>query len=192
VSVRDWGAIAREACDKRRAQQVPAELTEVLQLLDERNASTIVEIGVGEGGTLWAWSQLPGPPVIVAISEPVPGPDWVKVPAGVRFMFVDSHTPEAVAFVTDQLLDAGCEGVADVVYIDGDHSYDGCSMDFAVYSRIVRKGGLVLVHDVRMMPGVIEWWDEIEASGRYKTRVIATAGPYDGNSGTGFGVIEIE
>lgn len=50
----------------------------------------------------------------------------------------------------------------DVVFIDGDHSFDGASADLNNWGRRVRAGGLVLVHDATdQFPGVckaIEKW----------------------------------
>lgn len=52
-------------------------------------------------------------------------------------------------------------GAIDVLYIDGDHSYLGCLADLLIYTPLVRRGGIVMVHDVeppndpcRNFPGV--------------------------------------
>lgn len=53
--------------------------------------------------------------------------------------------------------------VFDVLYIDGDHSYEGASADLANYSPFVRSGGLILMHDVLCpdtFPGVRRAFDE--------------------------------
>ena len=36
----------------------------------------------------------------------------------------------------------------DLLFIDGDHSYDGVRADFELYGRLVRPGGLIALHDV--------------------------------------------
>jgi len=36
----------------------------------------------------------------------------------------------------------------DMVHIDGDHSYDGCMMDMVDSIRLLKIGGLMLIHDV--------------------------------------------
>jgi cephalosporin hydroxylase len=40
--------------------------------------------------------------------------------------------------------------VIDFLFIDGDHSYEGVSSDFQMYSPLVRSGGLVGFHDLRI------------------------------------------
>jgi predicted O-methyltransferase YrrM len=42
----------------------------------------------------------------------------------------------------------------DVVFVDGDHSEDGCRADWELWHPFVRPGGLVLFHDARLtQPG---------------------------------------
>ena len=36
----------------------------------------------------------------------------------------------------------------DFLFIDGDHSYQGCKEDFALYREFVRDGGLIAFHDI--------------------------------------------
>ena len=35
----------------------------------------------------------------------------------------------------------------DFLFIDGDHSYDGVSKDFNLYSTIMEKNGIIAIHD---------------------------------------------
>ena len=47
----------------------------------------------------------------------------------------------------------------DVLYIDGAHDFDSVSSDLAMYSKLIRRNGTILVHDVLAtdnFPGV--WW----------------------------------
>ena len=36
----------------------------------------------------------------------------------------------------------------DFLFIDGDHTYQGVKQDFQMYSPLVKKGGIVAVHDI--------------------------------------------
>ena len=36
----------------------------------------------------------------------------------------------------------------DVLFIDGDHSYEGVKKDFELYEPLVKKGGLICFHDI--------------------------------------------
>lgn len=51
----------------------------------------------------------------------------------------------------------------DVLLIDGDHSFEGVSLDFYRYSPLVKPGGLILFHDIRPEPNpgnVPDWPDD--------------------------------
>ena len=47
----------------------------------------------------------------------------------------------------------------DFLFLDGDHSYQGVSQDFSMYSRLVRSGGLVAFHDIH--PHSQGWGGEV-------------------------------
>lgn len=52
----------------------------------------------------------------------------------------------------------------DLVFIDGDHSQEGCSADWLNYGHM---GKIVAFHDIRGCPGVTTVWDELR--GKYRT-----------------------
>jgi cephalosporin hydroxylase len=56
------------------------------------------------------------------------------------FILGNSHLPETFFKV--------CNQTYDVLYVDGGHSYEDAMSDLRMYSKLVRPGGLVLVHDV--------------------------------------------
>jgi hypothetical protein len=50
----------------------------------------------------------------------------------------------------------------DVLFIDGDHTYEGCLDDWKNFSPFVKKGGWVVFHDCdETSPGVVQVFDEI-------------------------------
>lgn len=55
------------------------------------------------------------------------------------------------------------EDKLDFLFIDGDHRYEAVKTDFILYSPLVRKGGLVVLHDIGQNEegGVCKFWDEI-------------------------------
>jgi len=53
--------------------------------------------------------------------------------------YIELFSEDAVRTVDDESLD--------FVYIDGDHSYDFCMLDILLWSRKVRKGGIISGHD---------------------------------------------
>jgi predicted O-methyltransferase YrrM len=55
----------------------------------------------------------------------------------------------------------------DFLFIDGDHTYNGAKIDFEMYSKLVRKGGIIAFHDIVSGPqesvgGVPRFWNEIK------------------------------
>ena len=40
----------------------------------------------------------------------------------------------------------------DVLFIDGDHTYEGVKDDFLSYSPLIRRGGIVAFHDIAEHP----------------------------------------
>jgi hypothetical protein len=79
----------------------------------------------------------------------------------------DSHKPETLASVEDILQG----NKLDFLFIDGDHSYEGVKLDFAMYSRLVRSGGIVAFHDITPCESekkVYKFWDEVKPGYVYK------------------------
>jgi len=72
----------------------------------------------------------------------------------------------------------------DVLLIDGDHSYEGVKADYEKYAPFVRKGGLILLHDVTHPKcEVRKFWDELDHK-VFKVMLLF--------SGSGMGIIEKE
>jgi predicted O-methyltransferase YrrM len=85
----------------------------------------------------------------------------------------DSHRPQTACEVADCLEGRGL----DVLYLDGDHSYDGIKSDFELYSPLVKSGGIIVFHDIvpdfktrygietsSYVGGVPQFWQEIKSS----------------------------
>ena len=181
--------MAVEAHVRHRAQQNIGELAEILAAVQDVKPERLLEIGVGEGGTLWCWGEL-GVAQVLAVSAPVPGPEWVKHHTA-DLLFADSHTEQARQWVVDRL--AG--EPLDVLFIDGDHSYEGAMADWLDYGPLVRPGGLVIFHDIYLPtePGAGQVWAEI-SPGRV-TQVIHAVTDPPGEPGferPGAGIITIE
>lgn len=54
------------------------------------------------------------------------------------------------------------DGSLDFVFIDADHTYEGCKRDIEAWSPKVRKGGMISGHDYHQIkwPGVVQAVDE--------------------------------
>jgi predicted O-methyltransferase YrrM len=63
----------------------------------------------------------------------------------------------------------------DLLFIDGDHTYNGVKQDFEMYSPFVKSGGIVAFHDIVKHPPETEvqvdrFWKEIKTE--YRNREI--------------------
>lgn len=51
----------------------------------------------------------------------------------------------------------------DLMFIDGDHTYEGVKKDFEMYVPLLKDGGLILMHDtINDNEGVKDFWKEIK------------------------------
>jgi len=185
-----------------RALQKPDELQQLVEFLDGRDLRNVLEIGTCHGGTLWLWCQLAHPfAQIVSVdlpggpygggypTEAVPkflsyGKDhqWIQLFQG------DSHAEKTLKAVKGFL--AGRK--LDLLFIDGDHTYQGVKRDWETYSPLVREGGIVVFHDIVEhfhLPDcrVDLLWNELKQTHRYEEFI----GAEDDLSWGGIGVIHI-
>lgn len=74
------------------------------------------------------------------------------------------------------------------LYIDGDHSYKGCTSDFNMYKELVVPGGLIVLHDIKKFDSkphieVHKFWKELKT--QYKWHEFSEV------KDAGIGVIEV-
>jgi predicted O-methyltransferase YrrM len=138
----------------------------------------VVEIGTASGGTLFLLSRVSSPQALL-VSIDLPGGAfgggyhaW-RAPlyrsfatGGQRIVLLrgSSHAPEMLARLRKVLGDRPI----DLLFIDGDHRYEGVKADFEMYSPLVRPGGSIAFHDIMPDPqhpevGVNRFWREISA-----------------------------
>lgn len=155
------------------ALQKPEEFAELLELLEDLEPKIILEIGIGNGGSSWAFSKLESVELIVGIDLPGGpfggGPEmnamqYIGNNMTGKYTYVqgDSKSPEVSKFVHELL---GADGV-DFLFIDGDHSFEGVKADYTLYSGLVKPGGLVAFHDICEHPPetgceVKKFWDSL-------------------------------
>ena len=109
------------------ALQKPQDLSELLWLVDEHAPRSVLEIGTYAGGTLYCLCRLAQPDAtITSIDNPWAGS------AG------DTQTNGPTR----------CRSQLDLLFIDGDHTYEGVKSDFEMYSPLVREGGMIAFHDI--------------------------------------------
>ena len=147
-----------------------------------RGARRAVEIGVYEGASAIALLALLGPGAELHLIDPfgrrpdaLP-PGWGANEHATRLTVerarrrLGARRAPAVRWhvALSHEVAARWRGEADLVFIDGDHSREGCERDWRDWSPLVRAGGHVVFHDARLgrqdgrgLPGPTSLVDEV-------------------------------
>jgi len=156
--------------------QNPDEMYWLTQLLERENVKVVVEVGVQEGGSLTFWWLLLNPSLLVGVDvNPLVAEMMTKTRGWtwgfegvlhsrdrpVHLIIGDSTDPKTVEEVRTVL--AGNK--VDLLFLDANHDYDYVKADFTNYSPLVRKGGLVVLHDVNY-EGPDRLFNELKNSGK--------------------------
>jgi predicted O-methyltransferase YrrM len=151
--------------------QMRQELTRLAELARAERPLRVLEIGTGKGGTLYAlaWASVPGANILSL--------DLTLYPAERRFLYKTFVAERHVAvWEADSHLDETRDRVAahfhheplDLIFIDGDHTYDSVRRDYELYAPLVRENGIVAFHDIVTGPhdavgDAPRFWREVRA-----------------------------
>jgi predicted O-methyltransferase YrrM len=133
------------------ASQKVEELVPFLERAASLEPRAVCEIGTSAAGTLYLLTRVAADDAVVVSVDLEIAPHL----AAARSRFArgrqkivslggDSHSEETLARVKAAL---GGRPL-DVLFIDGDHSYEGVKRDWELYSPLVRPGGIVGFHDI--------------------------------------------
>jgi cephalosporin hydroxylase len=133
---------------------------------------SFLEIGVLKGGNFVLTGELLGPNFAVGIDNgsyrlqgeynAIQATAALSPSFSYEIFLADSHKPE-----TKEKITAVCSSY-DLIYIDGDHSYEGVKQDFEMYGGLIRCGGLIVFHDIaNQTTGVPKFWAEIKANHKH-------------------------
>jgi len=158
-------------------QQIQEEFLNFLQIIVKRQPSTILEIGTCGGGTLFALTKIANPNALIISLDLPKGSfgggyypyripyykSFAKFNQKIKLVRADSHSERSLNKIKKIL----SKRQVDILFIDGDHSYKGVKRDFEMYSKLVKKGGLIAFHDIlydALGCEVNEFWKEIKNS----------------------------
>ena len=121
-----------------------------------RAITNVMEIGSFFGATLWSLVvNNPSLQKILSLDLPIPHDDarypqmitsqakWRGWSDKIHELKGDSHTKEMVGKSYRHFPERN----VDLLFIDGDHSYEGVREDYQMYEGLVKKGGLIVLHD---------------------------------------------
>jgi predicted O-methyltransferase YrrM len=184
-----------------RPLQKRTEILRLLKTVRESKPASILEIGAAGGGTTFLLAGAARPDaIIITLDLSFDKSRRAAVNcfalAGQRVLCLenDSHLTDA-----RHAVEAALAGRAlDLLYLDGDHSYEGVKADFNLYSPLVRPGGLIVFHDIvedyrtrygietkSYVGGVPQFWSEIKSAHRSVEEMIED----EAQDGYGIGVL---
>ena len=136
---------------KLQSNQKAAEIGGLLKLLSEMQPQRLCEIGAYNGGTLALFARIAAPSArLLSLDLHYPWQlrcayaNLARAHQRITCIRGDSHSPE-----TQHKVAAWLDGeMLDFLFIDGDHSLRGVTLDYEMYGPFVRPGGIIAFHDI--------------------------------------------
>ena len=147
------------------------EIKPFYEFIRKLKPKIVCEIGTDKGGTLYLWCKASHDEALI-VSLDLPSrnnftpkrrnfySNFKKYKQDLKFVVGDSHKKETFNFLK-KILNGK---LIDFLFIDGDHTYKGVKQDFNDYSKLVKKGGYIALHDIRTIRnncGVSEFWNDL-------------------------------
>lgn len=141
-----------------RIWQYPNQFSKYLCFLQTQNVSSYIEIGCRWGGTFVLTNEyckkfhpMHKSVAVDIIDSPVQ--EYCNLHPETEFKQMNSQTHEFQEYMREQFFD--------VVFIDGDHTYEAVKHDFEVCKN---SGRIFVFHDIinDACPGVIQIWNELK------------------------------
>ncbi len=163
-----------------RPLQKKSEIIRLIEIVRSLRPAAICEIGAAGGGTTFLLAHAASSDATIIsldlahnASRRAAVGSFAREGQKIICLQGDSHLDETLRAAVERL---GGRNL-DLLYIDGDHSYEGVSADFRMYSPLVRPGGIIAFHDIvpdygtrygletaSYSGGVPQFWNEIKAS----------------------------
>lgn len=171
-------------CGGLNLQHIPSELAKMTKFLVEyfsKDSLWYLEVGVGNCGTMIFLHEIFKKN---RIELKIFGIDnlsyqhqnilefqdisinWARNNLNAVFYIGDTRKAECVSFLERKSFD--------IIFIDGDHSYDGCTNDFLLCLPYLKPGGMMIFHDIASIqcPGVIEGYQKFKEYFKYSIEFI--------------------
>jgi len=131
-----------------KSYQITAEIQGLIELVQKHKPANYMEIGTADGGTHYLIRKL-----CTSIEKSI------AIDLDIRNKFVIDRittTTQSHYLLGSSLAQSTIDKVKailagtnlDVLFIDGDHSYEGVKADFDAYQQMVKEGGLIVFHDI--------------------------------------------
>ena len=121
-----------------KPQQKLSELKPFLQEVIENNCKTVLEIGSADGGLTYIFSELFERVVALDINHTA---NFFKENI-IRFT-TDSNNSNKLLQKIEEL------GPYDLIFFDGNHTYEAVKVDFEIYAPLLSVRGIIALHDIK-------------------------------------------
>lgn len=175
-----------ESSNDFRLSQNRAEIMKIMGLLHSKGNLRICEIGTYKGGSLFCLAQA-APPGATILSIDIEYPVSRRLAHrkfaknGQKIICIEGDTKDPATFNKAKRALGGEK--LDLLFIDGDHAFTGVVNDYARYSPLVKKGGIIAFHDIQPVQDhetnvkayvgeVPIFWDAIKRAGFLTEEVI--------------------
>lgn len=129
--------------------QIQREILSFLEYVSTQDPVVVGEIGLKNGGNTFLFMHaLPTVRTMVSMDLLVHNEGRLRslARAGQNFMCIEGDTHKKQ--VREKVKRALKGKQFDLLFIDGDHSYEGVRQDHEEYKDLVREGGLIAFHDI--------------------------------------------
>lgn len=157
--------------DNKPAQDFQ-EFKQVLETILPFAPGIILEIGLFQCGSFRVYDQVFKPALLLGIDNTDEPLKWVTGLSDNAVILTGVRSQDTTTF--DQVLNFLDGHLLDLLVIDGGHTFIEVSEDFYLYSRLVRDGGLVVLHDINVPDNdpsfceVQRFWKSIRDDYRYQ------------------------
>ena len=162
------------------SMQRKSEITRFCKIIAKIRPKTVLEIGTANGGTLFLLAKFSAPKALI-LSIDLRGEkksnreilyqSFAMNKQKIIYLERNSHKISTLLELKKRLKNKK----VNLLFIDGDHSYEGVKKDFEMYAPLVKKNGIIAFHDiVKVSPDyapdveVNKFWNEIKENYEYK------------------------
>ncbi len=162
------------------SHQNPLEIFRFIEFAQTKNPRTALEIGTACSGTNFLLAQaISSLDLILGVDlQPRNLPLLHRLTRrGVQRVMIKG--PSTSLSVVEKVKSALCGRKIDLLFIDGDHTYEGVKADFETYFPLVENGGIVAFHDIapdfrtrfgrpteRWAGDVPKFWEQVKVTHR--------------------------
>jgi O-methyltransferase len=166
------------------------EWRDTLKIIDSINPQIILEIGPLRAGTFYSFTQLVSKGIIISIEAPGIEKGLSDAETDhLKSQIIENNHDNEIYFIKNLPVEEALKKVkdilkdkqSDVLFLNGEHSYNGIKQEFEVLAQMVSGTGLIIVNDIHSLKnapadeflnnsGVEQFWREISLL--YRTKEI--------------------